>query len=482
MPSSHSRMIQLIHNFFYSIVANSFSFVISLLVVFILPRYLGVQEYSYYQLFVFYSSFIGIAHLGWNDGIYLRYGGAHYEHLDKPLFFSQFYTLFSFQILISLFLYFISSVYIIDYKKQEIFKFIAFILATENCKCMLLYLMQASNLIHNYALTIIIDRFFFILNIIICIILNYRSFQAIITSDIMARIIAFLFIYYKSKDITYNNISIYKFNMLEIWKNISVGWKLMIANFANSLTIGIIRFALELTWGVKIFGQISLSLSVSHCMMVFINAVSLVLYPFLRRSSPEEQRRNFLFLRDFLNFILLGALLLYYPIFIITSQWLPQYIVTVRYMSIIFPVLICDGKISLLLNTYMKSLRKEKALLCFNAILLCGSALSVYITTHLLNNLVLSVILLPTILLTKCFIIEIYLSTLLAIPYQKAIISNVILITIFLIINNCKVISINLTIRCTIYFFAYITYILFNYKELRQVLTQCFNIYYLRSR
>lgn len=48
-----------------------------------------MEEYGYCQLHLFYSSYVGFLHFGWNDGIYLRYGGKNYIELDKKLFFFQ---------------------------------------------------------------------------------------------------------------------------------------------------------------------------------------------------------------------------------------------------------------------------------------------------------------------------------------------------------------------------------------------------------
>ena len=61
-------------------------------------------------------------------------------------------------------------------------------------------------------------------------------------------------------------------------------------------------------------------------------------------------------------FVLLGAFVFYYPLKIILTRILPGYAESIRYMALMFPVCIFDSKISLLVNTYLKALRKEKAI------------------------------------------------------------------------------------------------------------------------
>ena len=70
-------------NLFYTIASNIVSFACSVLITLIIPKRLGIDDYGYFQLYLFYTTYIGFLHLGWADGVLLRYGGAYYEILDK---------------------------------------------------------------------------------------------------------------------------------------------------------------------------------------------------------------------------------------------------------------------------------------------------------------------------------------------------------------------------------------------------------------
>ena len=72
----NNKALDFIKNFSYTLSSNLLSLVISTLVVLIIPKLIGVEEYGYWQLYIFYTSYIGFLHFGWNDGIYLRYGGG----------------------------------------------------------------------------------------------------------------------------------------------------------------------------------------------------------------------------------------------------------------------------------------------------------------------------------------------------------------------------------------------------------------------
>ena len=59
-------------NLSFAFIANLIGLITSSIITFILPKYLGVLQYSYYQLYLFYASYIGFLGLGWIDGFYLR--------------------------------------------------------------------------------------------------------------------------------------------------------------------------------------------------------------------------------------------------------------------------------------------------------------------------------------------------------------------------------------------------------------------------
>ena len=47
---------KLIKNLSYSVVANGTNTLVSLILVLFVPKILGVKEYSYWQLYLFYAS------------------------------------------------------------------------------------------------------------------------------------------------------------------------------------------------------------------------------------------------------------------------------------------------------------------------------------------------------------------------------------------------------------------------------------------
>ncbi len=49
-----------------------------------------------------------------------------------------------------------------------------------------------------------------------------------------------------------------------------------------------------------------------------------------------------------------------YPSNLFLGMWLPEYSESLKFMGILFPIVIYEGRMSLLINTYLKTLRKRK--------------------------------------------------------------------------------------------------------------------------
>jgi O-antigen/teichoic acid export membrane protein len=120
-----NKAIQFIKNFSYTISSNLISLIISTLVVIVVPKLVGVEEYGYWQLYLFYSSYVGFLHFGWSDGIYLRYGGEEYSDLDKKIFSSQFYMMMLFQFLVAVIIVIIAVLFVSDIDRAFILNMVA---------------------------------------------------------------------------------------------------------------------------------------------------------------------------------------------------------------------------------------------------------------------------------------------------------------------------------------------------------------------
>ena len=114
----NSKIKKIFQDMSYSVLANGINTFVSMVLVFIVPKALGVKEYSYWQLYTFYITYTGFFHFGWADGIYLKYGGKKYEELDKNYFNRQFWLLTFFEIFVAIVIGIFAYIGVADSQKQ----------------------------------------------------------------------------------------------------------------------------------------------------------------------------------------------------------------------------------------------------------------------------------------------------------------------------------------------------------------------------
>ena len=462
----NTKLRNILENITYTFTANILTMLISIIMTLILPKFLGVTDYSYYQLYIFFISYVGFFHFGWIDGIYLKIGGMEYNDLEKSNYVTQFWMLNLLEIIIAA----IISIFALFTIKNIDKSFV--LISTSVCgvitilRTYLLFILQSTNRIKEYAKYTRVDRFIYFALVIVFLFLGFKNYKIILYIDIFSKLVALVLCANKMKDIVFGKLNISKNTLLEIFENISIGIKLMLANIASTLIIGVVRFGIQKNWDIETFGKISLTLNISNLLMTFINAVAVIMFPLLRREEKSNLPKIYMIIRNTLMIFLYMMLIFYYPLKLILSTWLPQYADSLRYMALLFPICIYESKMSMLINTYLKSFRKEKSMLIINAISLILSLIVTILSVFILNNLTLAILSIVFLLGFRCVIGELVLTKIMNILIYKDIILETVLTAIFIIfswfINNmfCSI----------IYTCFYLIYVFIKRKEIKRTI------------
>lgn len=456
-------MSTFLKNMYYALSSNFIVLGISVIMTLVVPKAIGVTEYSYWQLYSFYISYVGILHFGWLDGIYLKYGGYDYDKLDRKKFANQFWLLVIFEIIISTIMCIFVLNFIQNQDKQYVFIMTAICSFITITKQFFLYILQITNKIKEYAKYTRLDRILYCIVVLTILFLGGKGYKYLLIVDIITKMITLLLCIKSCKEIVFCKIENIFDGIKETFNNISIGIKLMIANFAGLAIIGIIRLGIEQVWSIETFGKVSLTINISNILITFINAIGIIIFPMLKRMSEEKLPKVYVVIRDMLMCILFGMLIFYYPIKEILCMWLPKYAESLQYMAMLFPICIFESKMSLLINTYFRALRKEKQLLQINLLSAFISLILVIINCFILKNLNLTVLSIVVVLAIRTIISELYLKKFLCINVRKDILIELILCAIF-IISSWYIKGI---IGVIIYFCFYIIYIIIKERDIK---------------
>ena len=453
-------------NLVYSISANLLSLLVSIILVLILPNLLGETAYGYLQLYLFYTTYVGFFHLGWIDGIYLRIGGKEYGQLEGQLYATQFIVLMIFELIVGVMIVVFANVFVPDVNRLHVIVLTCICMVIYIAKNYTTYILQATNRIKPYAIVTLIEKIIFAVIIIAAWVFRLGNYELIAIGDILGKLISTMVSLKYCKEILFCRMGNWKRTFQEIWINLSVGCKLLLANVAALLVNGIVRFAIERFWSIEVFGKVSLSMSLSNMLMVFISAISVVVFPMLKRMDEDKLGETYELIRNFLMIILLAALVFYYPAKHILTLFLPTYAESLKYMALMFPVCIFDSKISLLVDTYLKALRKEKTILIINISVVIVSMISTYFTVYIMHSLEMAVVSIVILMALQCAIAELYLSKYLGIDVIVDMVMEWILVTIFILASW----FIDSWISMAIYFAAFIIYCIIKRDKIKSLI------------
>ena len=426
-------MLKLFKNFSYTIFSNLSNTLISVLVIFIIPKVINQTDYGMFQIFLFYFSYAGLLQLGWLDGIYLRYGGIYYKDINKNIFKGQFglYSLFQLVIATGIIIY---SLVCIKGNFRNLAILIAIGVFSTNVKGFFQFVLQLTNRITSFAISNVITSVAYGLLVIVVLIIGIRNYTYFIWANIIGQIVAFIYGAYLCKDILLKKVKP-EYSFDEVKENISSGIKISFASISGMLILGIVRLGVQKEWSVVTFGKVSLVLSICNLLMLFINAASLVLFPILRRIKNKDMRKIYSSVNSFFLPFLYLLLITYYPVRLIIDAWLPKYQGTLIFMAFLFPLGLYQGKFEVMSTTFFKVWRMETDLMLVNIISLIASAIFTLFFAIFLHNLSLSILSIIFTLAIRSFISDLVILRKMNINLIKSFIEENLVVAVFIISN-----------------------------------------------
>lgn len=452
-------MHQLIKNISYSFLANLISLTVAVVMTLVVPKFISVYEYGIWQLFLFYFYYIGFFHFGWEDGIYLRYAGQRFSDLNRNVLSGQFYGIIFSQLLIAILLWVLAPCFIQDSVKVRVIRYTALLIPFVNFNNLCNFIMQISNRIKDYAKLLLTEQIvFFVLVLVFLLVLNYKSFIYLYSAKVISVACVTGLGVFLCNSILCASIPTLPAVLSEAKENISVGIKLMFANVAGMLIIGIVRYGISIGWDVGTFGKISLTLNISNFLLVFINAIGVAFFPMLKQMDSRKLSALFSDIRTGLSMVLVAALMVYYPLKAFLVWWLPHYADSLIYMAILFPVCLFESRMQLLCTTYLKSMRQEALLLKINVISVVSSILITMLSVVVFHNLTLAVVSILLLYAFRCLLAEYWLRKLLGCKTNRYVAMELALVMLFTVTGW----FVNSWVCTAIYMAGYMLYLYIN--------------------
>ncbi|MDE7379632.1 MAG: hypothetical protein K2N14_01145 [Clostridia bacterium] len=456
-------------NVIMSIVAQIISLAVSFVLTLIVPKYLDNLQYAYWQAYVLYVGYVGVLHFGLLDGLVLRYSKYDYDELNKSVLRSQFTILLAFTGFCTLITAIIAAIAAGGAYKY-IFLFVAVGIITKNLITYSSYLFQITNRINKYVLMTIMQRFTYGVTVVVLLITRVQDFYwyciADLCCDLVGIVIGLIFNrgLYLGKSVPAAQA------FKELKTNISAGIILMMANWSSMLMIGGAKMIIQWRWDELLFGKISFAFSVSNVFLVFVTAISVVLFPSLKRIDESKLPDMYKSIRNLLSPLLFFVMIFYFVGCWILNKWLPDYSVSLVYLGVLLPIIIFSSKVSLLTNNYLKVYRKEKLMLLANAISIALGAVLFVLCAYVFSNVYALLGCVVFVIMFNSVLSEIFVMKTIKIRIVKEFIMEAVMMVGFIL---CATL-LDLWIGCAVYAGLFAIYALINYKSIAAIFKSIF--------
>lgn len=310
------------------LIANILNMIFGLATGFILPKYLSVETYAIIKTFQLYLSFVGLFHMGYADGMYLRYGGKNLKDLNEKNLKKTISTMNIFQIVVSIIMVIISiklnelllilfSLDIFGYNMVDFYKRMYQAIGKFNSYSRIINIVTALNFISNMMLLLIFRSDNAYLYVLGYVIVDYLIF----------------FVLTLKFSITFNSVKICRFDFKELTSNIKEGILLLLGNFSSIILTSMDRWFTKILLTTLDFAQYSFAVSIENFLNVAITPVTITFYNYLCRikSMPRIVQ-----LRNYINIFSACLIATFFPVKFILETYLNKYYQSLNVIVFLF--------------------------------------------------------------------------------------------------------------------------------------------------
>lgn len=364
--------------------SNVIILILGVIISFILPIFLTVENYGYWQLYNYYLGFVGLFMFGFSDGMNLRYAGRSISKLNITLFqkFLKYTSLHSLMISIIgiLFLVCIPSGHY-----RMIYLSIVINIFLFNVNGFFIHLHQMTLRFKEYSIANAMERVLFVLFILPMFYFKTEDITYYISINIICRMCAIIYNVFSLRQLFFTKKTRVFSLKYEILENFKSGFPLTLASICSMLMTTMARFIVGQLMSIKMYGIFSFGSATINLVIQVILAMSSVFYPTLKTMNFEKNKKVYPILHDALIVFCGLSLLTYYGIYFIIVAFFNKYISVLDYLYLLFPTILFQSINSLIISNFSRILRLERTYFFSNFIFLIINFILTYtagIITH----------------------------------------------------------------------------------------------------
>ena len=330
-------------------MANIICLIINLLTNFLVPKYVSIESYGMIKTYALYLTYAGFFSMGYNDGMYLKYGGKKLEDINKEGLANNFVN-YIVLMLIMFVIVLLGGIIFDDF----IIACFAFGMLSYNILGYLKSLYQATGEFKAYGNALNIEKFaVFAITILLIFLFHSDNYKLYIVTQVGIGIIVAIYLFIKLEN-KLHFVRMGHIRKSEYKENISSGIILMLGNFSSGIFTGLDRWFVKLLLSAINFAMYSFAVSVESIINVFISPITISMYNYFCKNPPINSVKRIKRLSLMWGFIVIAAA---FPAKWILENYLQKYIFA---NSIIFTLFASEIFYLVVKGIYVNIYKSEK--------------------------------------------------------------------------------------------------------------------------
>lgn len=454
------------------ILSNMLTLFISFLSAFITPIILGHDQYGYYKIFTLYITYVPLFHMGFIDGVLIKYAGKDFKDISVEKFRSYTKFFFCFESTLSLSMILVSLILPMNLYYKEIFIAVSIYSLLLN---MLTYfqffskcIMRFSELAATTRLQSYITFAYLVFAYIVYKFYIYKiNVMYYLISMCLTVLIVLAWYCFNYKTIIFgkkNSINSEKYEILDLFKT---GFAVMFSYQVIMFMINSDNQFISTFFSVSDYSVYAFSYSLAFILVTVFGAITAIILPYMKKAGEKFIKERYNFNLSIICLLIFIIMISYYPITFIVNKYLVSYTESTRYLSIVFPGVGITCIIqSYFFNNYIL-FKKIKVFCIISLINLCFDYFIYYISYFLFHDMFVIAFLSIPLLLTWYLSLELYTKSFLKVKIVKNLTYVALMSFLFIFINNLLDFYIGMLVYIMIYI---IIAIIFYYKILLKLM------------
>lgn len=350
----------------------------------IIPKYLSTTDYGYWQLFLLYTTYTGILHFGFLDGILVRWAGKDLEALREEIPTSFRFILLEQGFIVGILVMIVG---LIDIPSKKIALAVLANASIVNILTFFLFIAQATKRFKLVTAANIGRGLLFIAFILLIFFSGYFSYFSLILATMATGIIIVFLFAFHIRNCLFFQSNCSK-SLIQYGKeNIGIGIFVLLGNFTAIIFATIDRLIVGYFFPITQFAIYAFAVTMCSLATVFLQAVAQVFFPYLSGSSTETRTKAYGLLKPTLVIFWAAVLAIYFPFSVLIRYYLPHYSNSLPLMAILLCTIGFSGQINILHANFFKVYRKQRAYFFLAGISLIGAGALNLLVASLLGTL-----------------------------------------------------------------------------------------------